>query len=75
MEKQKNEVVKSKMEWLRSLENGEKKTGFFSTVEEVYSMSVLIARVNALQSAVKGFKIRGHYQPASRLVTIYTETI
>lgn len=68
-----SEFIENKMGWLRSLNLGESKTGYVSTPKECYSMSVLIAKLNAMEAKERGFKIRGHYDAEKCMITIYTE--
>lgn len=75
MKKKRVEFIKNKMEWMRSLSLGESKTGKVRSPKECYSMSVLMSRLNAMESQQKGFRIRGHYDTSLCLVTIYTDAL
>lgn len=73
--KRERKFVKNKVEWLRSLNLGETKKGYFATPQECYVMSVIICRWNKTEAQKKGFLIRAHYFASDNQVEIYTETI
>lgn len=72
MKTKKLQLIEKKMDWLRSLKEGEELSGQLASPKECYTLSVLIARLNSIQSEEKGYKIRAHYYASRSQVTIYT---
>ena len=64
------EKVKSKMEWLRSIQLGETKTGIFKNPKDCNTMSVLICRWNIEEGLRKGIRISAIYDRYRSKVTI-----
>ena len=69
------EKVTCKMDWLRSLNCGESKTGQFETPKECHSLSTLIARYNVEEGRYKGVKISAVYNKADSQVTITAKKV
>lgn len=69
------EKVICKMDWLRSLKQGESKIGQFCSPKECHSLSTLIARYNVEEGRYKGIKISAEYNKVDSQVTITANKI
>lgn len=65
-----HEVIKNKSEWIRSIQPGEIKTGFFSLPTELDSISTLVSRFNNSLGREKGIRLTGRRNWVERSFTI-----
>lgn len=58
------------MSWIRSIRQGETKTGLLSNPKECSTMSVLIYRWNIEEGHTRGIRITAQYDRVNCLITI-----
>ena len=66
-------IIKKKMEWIRSIRPGETKIGFFNSRAELDSVSTLVSRFNQSEGCDKGIIISGkrNWYEISYCITCY----
>lgn len=64
------ETIMNKMDWIRSIQRGETKTGRLSSPKECSTMSVLIYRWNIEEGLGRGIRISACYDRANSTITI-----
>lgn len=67
---EKGEYVEDKTAWIRDISPGQEKTGFFSSYNELDTISTLVSRFNKGYGAELGLRIEGHRDWENKSYTI-----